>query len=94
MIPLTVPGYGLILVSPPLTLWIADLDSLRSGQPVRFLIDPRAAMVFEVTSGDRTLLAYADSLANRQRQSTSLIVAGLFCLGVAVLHGFGMRQAA
>lgn len=93
-IPLTVPGHGLIVVSPPPTLWNDDLDSLRSGQPVRFLVDPRTALVFEATSGDRTLLAYADSLANRRRRSTGLIVGGLFCLAVAALHGFGMRQAA
>ncbi|MGQ3355940.1 MAG: hypothetical protein ACT6XY_17375 [Phreatobacter sp.] len=93
-IPLVVPGYGPRVVSPPPTLWIDGLDDLRSGQPVRFLVDPRTLLVFEATSRDRTLLAYADSLANRRRRSAGLIIGGLFCLCVAALHGFGMLKAA
>ncbi|MBY0361795.1 MAG: hypothetical protein K2X45_07795 [Phreatobacter sp.] len=92
-IPLTVPGHGFFEVTPPPTLWIDDIDNLRSGQRVQFLIDPGTRMVFEATSGDRTLLAYADSLANRRRRSTGLIVAGLFCIGVAGLHAFSLRKA-
>jgi hypothetical protein len=93
-ITLAVPGSGLMVVSPPPTLWVDGLDDLRAGHRVRFLIEPRSRMVFEATSGERTLLAFADSLANRRRRSTGLIVGGLFCLAVAALHGLGMRRSA
>ncbi len=93
-IPLAVPDFGLIEVSPPPTLWVDGLDNLRYGQRVRFLIDRHARIVFEATSDGRTLLAYADSLANRRRRSNGMIVAGLFCMGVAALHGFSLRKAA
>jgi len=93
-IPLPIPGSGIVEVSPPPTLWVDGIDGLRPGQRVRFLVDPPTRTVFEVTSEGRTMLAYADSLANRQRRSTGLIVAGLFCLGVSALHGFSLRKAA
>lgn len=92
-IPLTVPGRGFIEVTPPPTLWIDGIDNLRSGQRVQFLIDPGTRMVFEATSGERTLLAYADSLANRRRRNTGLIFGGLFCIGIAGLHAFSLRKA-
>lgn len=94
MIPLSVPGFGFMQVSPPPTLWVDGIDRLSYGQRVEFRIDPHARMVFEATSGGRTLLSYAESEANRRGRSNGLILAGLFCLGIAVLHGFDLRKAA
>jgi hypothetical protein len=92
IIPLSVPGLGYMQVSPPPTLWVDGIDQLRYGQRVEFRIDPHARMVFEATSGGRTLLSYAESEANRRSRSNGLILAGLFCLAVAGLHGFNMRK--
>ncbi len=91
---LAVPGFGPIEVSPPPTLWVDGIDNLRYGQQVRFLIDPNMRLVFEATSEGRTFLAFAESKANRRRRSNGLLVAGLFCLGMAALHGFNMRRGA
>ncbi len=93
-IPLAVPGFGFMEVSPPPTLWVDGIDRLRYGQQVRFLIDPRMKLVFEAASEGRTFLAFAESEANRRRRSNGLMIAGLFCLSVAALHGFNMRRAA
>lgn len=90
---LAVPGFSPIEVSPPPTLWVDGIDRLRHGQQVRFLIDPQARLVFEATSEGRTLLSFAESEGNRRGRSNGLIVAGLFCLGVAALHGFNLRRA-
>jgi hypothetical protein len=92
LIPLAVPGFGGMQVSPPPTLWVDDLDRLRHGQRVQFLIDPHARMVFEATTEGRTLLSYEASAASRKGRGNGLILAGLFCLGVAGLHGFSLRK--
>ena len=89
---LSVSGYGPIEVSPPPTLWVDGIDRLRYGQQVRFLIDPHLKLVFEATSEGRTFLSFAESEGNRRSRSNGLIIAGLFCLGVAALHGFNMRR--
>jgi hypothetical protein len=94
MIPLAVPGFGGMQVSPPPTLWVDDLDRLRYGQRVQFLVDPHTRTVFEATTDGRTLLAYEASAANRRGRGGGLILAGLVCLGVAALHGFNLRRAA
>jgi len=93
VIPLAVPGFGTIRVSPPPTLWVDDLDHLRRGQRVRFLVDPHARMVFEATTEGRTLLSYEASAESRRGRGNGAILAGLVCLGVAGLHGFIMRRA-
>ncbi len=94
LISLTLPGFGWMQVSPPPTLWVDDLDRLRADQRVRFLIDRHFRIVYEATTEGRTLLAYEASAANRRGRGLGLILAGLFCLGVAGLHGFNMRRDA
>jgi hypothetical protein len=93
-IPLAIPGFGLSHVSPPPTLWVNGIDSIGYGQRVEFLVDPHGLMVFEARSGGRTLLSYEASAANRRARGRGLILAGLFCLGVAALQGFNMRRSA
>jgi hypothetical protein len=80
-------GRGHLIVSPPRTLWVPDLDRLERGTKVRFLIDPGTRIVYEATLGGRVLLSYDASAA--QRRSGALVGLGLGSV-LLVVGGLGL----
>ena len=86
-------GRGYLIVSPPRSLRVPDIDRLPQGIPLRFLIDPERRLIYEARLGERVLLAYAKS-AEALRNPALAVLAG--SLAVAAAGGFGLwrRRAA
>lgn len=82
-LPLVASGRMLQTYSPPRALWVNDLDNIRWGQPLRFLVDPDAGLVYEATSAGRSLLSYDESAANLQESARNRILIGLGVLAFA-----------
>ena len=82
-LPLVASGRMLQTYSPPRTLWVDGLDNIRWGQPLRFLVDPDAGLIYEATSAGRSLLSYDESAANLQDSARNRILMGLGVLAFA-----------
>lgn len=82
-LPLVASGRSLQTYSPPRTLWVDGLDNIRWGQPLRFLVDPDAGLIYEATSAGRSLLSYDESAANLQDSARNRILMGLGVLALA-----------
>ncbi|HEY8564753.1 MAG TPA: hypothetical protein VIL65_04580 [Beijerinckiaceae bacterium] len=74
---LNLPGTGPATLSPPLGLWIEDLDALPRGQRIRFLVSPSQSTIYEVTTGDRTLLRYAAAADRQDAGGRARLLVGL-----------------
>jgi hypothetical protein len=83
LLPLVASGRMLQTYAPPRNLWVDDLDTIRSGQTLRFLVDPDAGLVYEATSAGRTLLAYEASAAKLRDSARNRILIGLGFLAFA-----------
>jgi hypothetical protein len=80
-------GRSYLVVSPPRTLWVPDIDRLDRGTRVRFLIDPDRRLVYEAKLGERVLLAYETS-AGQQRRAALYALA--LAAGLVAMGGFGL----
>ncbi len=80
-------GRGHLVVSPPRTLWVPDIDRLDRGTKVRFLIDPDARLIYEARLGERVLLSYETSAGSRRGAA----LGGLGFAGLMLaVGGFGL----
>jgi hypothetical protein len=86
-IPVAGGGRSYLVVSPPRTLWVPDIDRLAPGTVVRFLIDPDRRLVYEAKLGERVLLAYETS-AGQQRRGALYALA--LAAGLLAMGGFGL----
>lgn len=89
-IPLVAAGRVEQVYSPAPTLRVDGTDQLRSGQPVRFLVDPKAGLIYEATTQGKTLLAYEDTASNLGASARNRILLGF---GALVLGGFRLARA-
>ncbi|MGX1743095.1 hypothetical protein ACWIEX_16230 [Bosea sp. NPDC055353] len=84
LLPLVASGRMLQTYAPPRNLWVDGLGNIRWGQPLRFLVDPDAGLVYEATSaGKILLLSYDRSFANLSESARNRSLIGLGFLAFA-----------
>ncbi len=83
LLPLVASGRMLQTYAPPRNLWVDGLGDIRWGQPLRFLVDPDAGLVYEATSAGKILLSYDRSFAKLSESARNRSLIGLGFLAFA-----------
>lgn len=72
---------------PPKFLWVDDIDQAGSGQTLRFLVDPREHLIYEVRMNGRLLLAYDRAVEQLSSEAQDVALFGAGFLAIAFWMG-------
>ncbi|WP_342360621.1 hypothetical protein [Terrarubrum flagellatum] len=72
---------------PAPNLWVNDLESVKSGASVRFLVDPASHIIYEAAAEGRTLLAYDDTRAKLNGPARGRMLAGIVLMAIGAFWG-------